>query len=178
MSVDFGALFGLDVGAVELVLRTSVIYLLLVAVLRLLARREMGSVDLPDLLLLVLVADGVQNGMAGEYTSITGALIVAGTLFAWNYLLDYLAFRSVLMRRVLQPAPLELVKDGRMNRRNMRRELFSRDELMAELRLQDIDDIAQVELACLEHNGNVSVRKRGEAGGERKRAAGAGTEGQ
>lgn len=165
MSVDLGELFGLDVSALELIVRTTAVYLSLLAILRVLARREMGNFELPDLLLVVLVADGVQNGMAGEYTTVTGALIIAGTLFGWNYLLDYLTFRFAFARRLLQPKPLVLIEDGQFNRRNMRRELISREELMAELRLQEIDDVNQVQLACFERNGNLSIRRREEENG-------------
>src|SRR5690349_1962201 len=88
MTVLFGHLFQLDVSALELVLRTSVIYLALLLGLRVVTRREMGSLQLPDLLMLVLLADGVQNGISATYQSVTGALIVGGTLIGWNYLLD------------------------------------------------------------------------------------------
>ncbi len=160
MALDLGGLFSLDVSAFELILRTSVIYLALIAALRILGRREMGSFELPDLLLIVLIADGVQNGMAGEYTTISGGLIVAGTLIGWNYALDYATFRWSFVRRLLQPAPLILVRDGQFIRKNMRRELVSREELLAELRAQGIDSIADAQLVRLEHNGELSVQRR------------------
>ena len=157
MGVDLGALFRLDVSAVELMLRTSVVYLGLVAIMRVFGRREMGTLEMADILIIVLIADGVQSGMAGEYTSLTGAGIVAGTLVAWNYALDALAFYVPAVRRLLRPRPLKLVEDGRLIRRNMRRELVTREELEYELREQGIDDIGKVKLACMEPDGNLSV---------------------
>ena len=159
MSLDWGELFRFDVGALELFVRTSIVYLALLAVLRVIARREIGSLELPELLMIVLVADGVQNGMAGEYESISGALVVAGTLIGWNYFLDWLAFRSLWFRRLIRPAPLKLVENGRMLRRNMRKEMISEDELRYNLRVQGIEDLSEAKLVCMEPDGELSVVK-------------------
>ena len=152
-------IFRLDVPALELVLRTSVIYLLLLAGMRLIARRESGTLELPDLLMVVLIADGVQNGMSGEYGSVTGGIIVGGTILAWNFALDAATYVSPVARRLLRPAPLLLVRDGRIIRQNLRREFISPDELMTLLRAKDVDDVADVRRAFLEPNGELSVRK-------------------
>ena len=159
MSVDWGALFRLDAGALELAIRTALVYLALIVAFRALGRRRMGALQMPDLLLIVLIADGVQNGMAGEYTSITGALIVAGTLIGCNWVLDYLSYRFTVMSRLLEPQQLTLVEDGRMLRRNMRREFISEDELRSQLRVEGIEDLSEVKKACLEPDGELSVLK-------------------
>jgi len=164
MSVDWGELFKLGVSPLELVIRTTVIYLSLLIVLRVVSRREVGSFELPELLMIVLVADGVQNGMVGEYSSITGAGVIAGTLIGWNYLLDWVTFHSRFARRLIRPAPLKLVEDGRLQRRNMRRELITEEELRNHLRVQGIEDIAEVKLACMEPEGELSVVKKDKGG--------------
>ena len=160
MTLHPDQLFRLDVSALELVVRTSIVYLGLLAAIRVVGRREMGSMELPDLLMVVLIADGVQNGMAGEYGSVTGALVVAGTIIGWNYALDALAYRYPPVQRLVRPAPLPVIRDGRMLRRNMRRELISVEELESQLRAQGIEDIHEVRLACLEPEGELSVFKR------------------
>ncbi len=157
MSIDIGEMLRLDVSAVELAVRTSVIYLLLVTAMRVVTRREMGALELPDLLMIVLIADGVQNGLAGQYQSLTGALIVAGTLIGWNYMLDALAYRFAFFRKLLRPAPLKLVENGRMLRHNMRRELVTVDELHHQLRTHGIEDLRDVKVAYLEPDGELSV---------------------
>lgn len=161
MSFDPGSVFRLDVSALELVIRTSLVYLALLTAMRVISRREMGSLELPDLLMVVLIADGVQNGMAGNYNSFTGALIVAGTIIGWNYALDALSYRFGPIRRLIRPAPLPLVKDGRLLRRNMRRELISLGELQSQLRAQGVENLNEVRLACLEPDGELSVLKAG-----------------
>ena len=160
MSLDLGKLFSIDVGILELIVRTSIVYLSLIILMRVIARREMGALQLPDLLLVVLIADGVQNGMAGEYESITGALVVAATLIGWNYALDWLTFHSALVRRLVRPGELKLVEDGRLMRRNMRQEMVTEEELWTHLRVQGVEDLEQVKQVCLESNGELSVIKR------------------
>jgi uncharacterized membrane protein YcaP (DUF421 family) len=164
--LDFGEVFGLDVSGFELFVRTSVIYLLLVLAMRFLARREAGSLELPDLLMVVLIADGVQNGMSGAYSTVTGAIIVGGTIIGWNFVLTYLMYKSGAARRLLRPSPLLLVQDGALLRRNMRKEFVTADEVLSMLRTQGIYDLSEVQSARLEADGQISVRKADGEGSE------------
>jgi uncharacterized membrane protein YcaP (DUF421 family) len=164
MSVEWGELFAFDVNPVALFVRTSLVYLVLVLGMRVITRRQLGALALPDVLLIVLIADGVQNGMSGDYSSVSGAVIVAGTLLFWNYALDALSYRVPFIRRLLQPEPLKLVQDGRMLKRNMRQELVTEDELRNNLRVHGITDLAEVETVCLEPDGELSVIKKKHGG--------------
>ena len=155
--MDIGELFRLDANILELVIRASVLYLGLILGFRVLSRREMGSLELSDMLLVVLIADGVQNGLTGEYQSVTGGLVVAATLIGWNYALEALAYRFTFVRNLLSPSQLKLIEKGRMLRRNMRKEFISEDELRSQLRAQGIEDFGEVRLACLEPDGELSV---------------------
>lgn len=157
MSIDIAEMLRLDVSAVELIVRPSVIYLLLIMAMRVVTRREMGALELPDLLMIVLIADGVQNGLSGPYQSLTGALVVAATLIGWNYVLDAVAYRFAFFRKLVQPAPLKLVENGRILRHNMRRELVTVDELRSQLRARGVEDIRDVKAAYLEPDGEMSV---------------------
>jgi len=157
MTLDLETLFRLDVSFLELVVRTSLIYLILLLVLRSIARREMGSLELPELLMIVLIADGVQAGMAGNYESISGALVVAGTLIGWNWLIDWLTYRFAAVERLMRPPPLKLIESGRILRHNMRREYVTSDELWSHLRQEGIEDLAVVKHAFMEPDGTLSV---------------------
>ncbi len=157
MEINWHDLFVLDTPFLELVIRGTVMYFALLAALRVLVRRHVGSLNLMDLLLIVLIADAAQNAMADEYRSITGGLVVCGTLFAWNYLFDLLAYRSKTFARILESAPLALIKNGRFQRRNMRREFVTEDEIMSQLREQQMDNVQDVRLAYLEPDGALSV---------------------
>jgi uncharacterized membrane protein YcaP (DUF421 family) len=140
----------------ELVLRASAMYLLILAGFRLF-RRDAGSLSVSDLLVVVLIADAAQNGMAGEYKSLTEGAIVVGTIFAWNYLLDWLAYRWRVVNWLLHPPALLLVHNGQILARNLRAELITRDDLRQQLREQGVDDIRTVKKCYLESDGKISV---------------------
>ena len=144
----------------ELFFRTSLIYIGLLALLRVFGRREAGSLEMADLLMIVLIADGVQNGMSGNYNTVTGAAVVGGTIIGWNWFLAFITFRVEWMRRLVQPGPLLVVKDGQLVRKNMRAELITREEIFSLLRSQEVYDLGDVEAAYLEGNGQLSVRTR------------------
>ena len=110
-----------------------------------------------DLLVIVIIADAAQNGMAGDSKSVVEALILISTIIFWDYVLDWLGFKSVIMSRLLEPQPLVLIKNGRLIRKNLKSEMLTEDEVMSQLRLQGIDDIADVKQCSLESNGEFSV---------------------
>ena len=97
-------------------------------------RRQAGALGLSDLLVVVLIADAAQNAMASEYKSITEGAILVGTIFFWDYFLDWLGFRIPFLRRLLRPRALLLIENGRLLRRNMRQEMITAEELMGQLR--------------------------------------------
>jgi len=163
-SVDWHTLFVPSHSVVELIIRGSLMYLLLIAAMRIL-RRNAGALGTADLLVVVLVADAAQNGMAGEYRSITEGAVLVATLFAWNHLLDWLSFRSLRMRRLLSAEPLQLIARGAICWEHLRKELMSEDELREQLRQQGVDDVADVRACFLESDGHISVIKyRGDDG--------------
>lgn len=154
--IDWNKLFVPTVHPLEIVLRGSVMYLLILALMRLL-RRDAGGLSTPDLLVIVLVADAAQNAMASDYHSLTEGVVLVATIFAWNYGLDWLAFRSSWVHGLLSSPPLLLIKDGRIQRRNLRSELLRESDLAEQLRLQGVEDFAKVKRAFLESDGHLSV---------------------
>ena len=162
--VDWQKAFVPQLSVAEIFLRGTAVYFLLFAFLRIL-RRESGAIGITDLLVVVLIADAAQNAMAGDYVSITEGALLVGTIAVWDYALDWLGYHSRFVARLLRPAPLTLVKDGRMLRRNMRRELITEEELMSQLRQQGVGDLSEVEQARLEGDGHISVVKRESGGG-------------
>lgn len=144
---------------VEIIVRGSLTYLGLFAMMRV-VRREAGTISIPDLLMVVLIADAAQNAMSSNYRSITDGLILVATIIFWSYALDWLSYHSPRMRRLIQPKSLRLVQNGQMNRENMSKQLISKDDLMAELRLHGLEDLSEVKEARLEEDGHISVIKR------------------
>ena len=159
LEIDWKSVFIPSGHLAEIFLRGTIIYLFLFFLLRIL-RREAGAIGISDLLVVVLIADASQNAMAGEYKSITEGVALIATIVFWDYFLDWLGYRFPKIRRLLQPAPLLLVKDGQMLKRNMRQELISKEELISLLREQGVEDIKEVKKCFLESDGHISVIKK------------------
>jgi uncharacterized membrane protein YcaP (DUF421 family) len=156
MDIDWQGMFVPTVSLWEMVLRGSAVYLVLIAMMRLF-RRDSGALGTADLLVVVIIADAAQNALAADYHSLTEGTVLIATIFAWNYGLDWLSFRSPVVRKLLQPDPLLLINDGKVNRRNMRSEMLTMDDLMEQLREHGIDDVKTVRRSFLEADGHLSV---------------------
>jgi uncharacterized membrane protein YcaP (DUF421 family) len=158
---DWGSLFELTVDPAELVARGTLMYWFLFLLLRFALRRDIGSIGVADVLLLVVIADAAQNAMSGGYESVTDGIILVATIAGWNWLLDIAAFRFPAVRRVLEAKPLPLVRQGKLMQRNLRKEFITMDELMAKLREQGIEKLEDVKAATMESDGEISVIKNG-----------------
>jgi uncharacterized membrane protein YcaP (DUF421 family) len=158
-TIDWSAIFVPTGSILELVIRGSLMYLFILAGFRVF-RREAGSLSVSDLLVVVLIADAAQNGMAGEYKSLTEGAIVVGTIIAWNYALDWLAYRFRFIYWLLHPPALLLIRDGQIQRRNLRSEMITTEDLLQQLREQGVDDVKEVKGCFLESDGRISVIKR------------------
>lgn len=160
LAVDWVAVFKPDTSPLEIFLRGTVVYLALFTMLRVVLRREAGTVGTSDLLVVVLIADAAQNAMAGNYNSVPDGLLLVATIVFWSFALDWLGYHVPWLGRFLRPPALLLVRDGRLIRRNLRRELITEDELLSELRQQGIHDLGCVEKAFIEGDGQFSVIQR------------------
>lgn len=160
MSVDWGELFRFSVPPAELIVRGTAMYLFLFVLFRVVIKRRIGTIGMADLLVLVIIADAAQNGMAGEYRSVTDGFVLVGTIIGWNYVLDWLGWRFPALRRLLEPSPLLLIDRGRVLRRHLRVEYVSEDELRAKLRERGVADPKDVEKAYLEADGEVTVIRK------------------
>lgn len=143
----------------EIFVRGSIVYLSLFFVFRVL-RREAGSVGVSDLLLVVLVADAAQNAMANEYKTVTEGLALVLTLAFWDHFIDWLGYRYPSLQRLLRPAPILLIKDGEFQRRNMRQEMITEEELMGKLREQGVGHVKEVKQSYMEDDGTISIIKK------------------
>lgn len=155
--MDWVAIFGPALPILELVIRGTLIFVTLTALLRLTGQREAGSLALTDLLVVVLVAQAFAHAFAPNSTSVTDGVVLAATILIWSVAMDALAYRFPRLRRVLKPHRKPLIEDGRPNHRVMRREFMLREELEAQLRLQGIRSIEEVKYAYLEPNGMISA---------------------
>ncbi len=172
MGVDWGRVFAFDTPWLEIVVRGTAIYLGLFLLLRLVLKRQAGTVGITDLLVIVLIADAAQNAMADDYRSVPDGLLLVAVIIFWSHALDWLGYRFPVLNRLVHPPPLPLIRDGRLLRQNMRRELMTEEDLLSQLREQGVLDIKDVKVACMEGDGRVSVvpfeKQQGSRGNERR----------
>ena len=138
-------------------LRTVVIYLFLIVALRLAGKREMGQLSVLDLVLILVIANSVQNAMVGSNVSVWGGLVAVVALIATDRGLIYMRSRSPRFERYFEGEPTLLVRDGRVLEDAMRREGVDRRELQQALREHGYLDLADVRMAVLEVDGTISV---------------------
>jgi uncharacterized membrane protein YcaP (DUF421 family) len=150
-------MFELDVNALELVARAVLIYVALLVMMRIAGKRDVGQLSVIDLLVVLLIAEGVSSALQAGNESITGALISAAVIIALNRLIAIMGDTIPIFSQVVEGTPTEIVRDGRMLRSSMHKESITEDELMAAIRSHGIEDLHEVRRAVLENDGTISV---------------------
>ena len=156
IDIDWDKMFTPSVSLWEIMIRGTLTFWFCFLYIRFF-RRGAGQLTIADLLLITLISDASQNSMAADYDSVTEGCVLVGVLLFWDYAINWLGYRSVLFSKLGQPDPVLLIEDGVMQRKNMRKELITSDELLGMLREQGVDDIKDVKRCCLEGSGDISV---------------------
>lgn len=160
LTLDWAELFGFSLPPAEIFVRGTTMFWFLFGIFRFVVRRDVGAVGIADVLIIVIVADAAQNGMSGEYESIGDGMLLVATLIGWNVVLDWLSYLFPAFRRLAEPPPIMLVENGRMLKRNMRRELLTEEELRSKLREQGVESLDEIRHAYMESDGGISVIKK------------------
>ncbi len=145
--------------ALQIALRTGIIYLVVLIGVRVSGKREVGQMTPFDLVLLLLISNSVQNAMTGPDTSLLGGVIAAATLLVLNYVVGTLSGSSRGFRRIVEGEPSLLVHDGKPIEAHMKSEKVSMDELQRAMREHGIANCHDVALAVLEVDGSISCLK-------------------
>jgi uncharacterized membrane protein YcaP (DUF421 family) len=140
-----------------IVIRTFVIYLTLLVGLRLAGKREIGQMTVFDLVVLLLIANAVQNAMVGPDTSLIGGILAAVSLLVLNWVVARIRLRWPRLRRLVEGTPTLLVLRGKVIEGQLRREGLDRETLEAAMREHGVADVNQVELGVLEVDGSISI---------------------
>jgi len=141
--------------------KTAVVYAVLVAGLRLLGKRELGQMNLYDLVLIVVLGNSVQNAMINGDNTLVGGLVAAGTLLVLNRVLNVVVGRSRRVESVMIGQPTLIVSEGKAIPARMQREGITHDQLMAALREHGLESLSDVRFAILEVDGTISVIPQG-----------------
>ena len=137
----------------EKLIRPIVVYIFLVAFLRVFGKRELAQLNPFDLVVLLSLSNTVQNAIIGDDNSVTGGLIGAFTLLGVNYLVVRFLFRHRRLDQILEGKPTVLVEDGQMRKEALAKELLTRSELMTVLHRQGFNKISDVQRCILEPGG-------------------------
>ena len=144
----------------ELIVRSLIVYVFLIILLRVTGKRQVGQLAPFDLVLLLVLSNAVQNSMNGGDNSVLGGLISATTLIALNFGLGYLTFRNKRLELLIEGQPEVLIHNGKLFEKVMARAQLTHHELNAALRQAGCLSVAEVHCAILENNGSITVTER------------------
>src|SRR5918995_3543494 len=140
----------------DLVVRAAVAFAFVYLITRVIGRRELSSMEPFDLILLVVIGDLVQQGVTQNDFSVTGAILVGGTIGLLTVAVSYLSFRFPRLRPALDGEPVIVVENGKAIERNLRRNRITVEELAAAARQNALGSLDDVQWAVLETNGRIS----------------------
>ena len=141
----------------EFVLRALIVYGVLIVLLRLTGKRQVGQLAPFDLVLLLVLSNAVQNSMNGGDNTVTAGVILAATLIGVNFVVGWLTFKSRRLEALVEGNPILLVHRGKVDEKGLRRAQMTHHELDAALRAEGVTGAADVLAAILENNGKVTV---------------------
>jgi len=148
----------------DIVLRSTVVFIVVLVGLRLLGKRHVAQLSIVDLVLILLISNAVQNAMVGPDVSLLGGIVAAATLLALSYAITVVLYRSRRAEKFFEGTPTLLVHNGKIILRHLEQEKITEEELLRVIREHGIESIAEVKTAIMEADGTVSVIPR--LGGE------------
>ena len=151
-------MFNMSVPWWELIIRGLVVYVFLIALLRLTGKRQIGQLSPFDLVLLLILSNAVQNSMSAGDNSLIGGLILATTLILVNYIVGLITFKSKKLEVIIEGRQQVLIHNGKLFEDVMNEAKLTRHELDSTLRQSGYFEIKNIKLAVLENNGNVTVQ--------------------
>jgi len=154
------SMFVPELSIAEKILRPVLVYLFLVIVVRVAGRRELAQLNSFDLIVLMMLANTVQNATIGNDNSMVGGLIGVSALLLANYLVVRFLYHHPRVDSVLEGGPTLLIQDGRVIPDNLAREAITEGELLEAVRKQGLGSVAEVQEAVLESGGVISVVPR------------------
>ncbi len=149
-----------ELSVVEKILRPVLVYVFLVIIIRLAGRRELAQLNSFDLIVLLMLANTVQNATIGNDNSMVGGLIGVSALLLTNYLVVRFLYYHPQVDRLLEGGPTMLIRNGRVIQGNLAREAITEEELMEAVRKQGLSSATEVAEAVLETGGVISVVPR------------------
>ena len=137
--------------------RTILFYVVLIAVIRLMGKRQVGQMEPSEFVVTMLVANLASIPLEETDLPMTAGLIPILTVLVLEFAFSALSLRSIFFRKLLCGKPVILIENGTILQENLRKTRVTLDELTGHLREKDVLDLSSVQYAILETNGNLSV---------------------
>ncbi len=144
----------------EIVLRTVVVYFAVLVLLRFAGKRELGQMSVADLVVIIVIANSVQNAMNAGDNSLTVGLVAATTLVGMNLLVGRYGSRVPIIGHYVRSEPTLLMQEGELLKKNLDSEHVDREDIEMAAREHGIADLSDVSEAVLEPDGSISIIPR------------------
>jgi uncharacterized membrane protein YcaP (DUF421 family) len=144
----------------DLVLRAVVVFAFVLVLTRVIGKRELGSLQPFDLILLIVLGDALQQGLTQDDYSLTGAILVVGTIAVLQVAVSWVTYRFPFTRPIIEGEPVIVVQDGEVIERNLKRERLTLEEIAEAARVEQIAHLSEVRWAILETSGTISFIKK------------------
>lgn len=147
----------------QFAMRTAIVYVVVLVLMRLSGKHTLGELSVFDLLVVIVLGSALRTSMVGNDKSLPGGLLVVATLLLMDFATAWLTTRSHLFDRVVQGHPVLLARDGELFEDELKRCRVPRSNFNGAMHKHGINDVGMIEQAILEPSGNITMRKRGHA---------------
>ena len=154
------SMFHLHLPVLEKILRPIIVYLCLVAFVRLFGKRELAQLNPFDLVVLLCLSNTVQNAIIGDDNTVSGGIIGVFALLTINFVVSRILFNYPSLTRMVEGTETVLIRDGKIDQEALRREALTELELKTVLHKQGLNDFSQVARCVLEPSGNFYVEQK------------------
>ena len=154
---------GLHAPFFEIAYRSAIVYVAIVLGMRLTGTRQLGQMTPFDLVLILLIANAVQNAMVGSDVTVLGGVVAAATLLFMNRAMAFATERLPFLRRAIEGVPVLLLNDGQLIEEHIRRAGLSEDLVLQSIREHGFANASDVKMAVLEIDGTISIVPAGSA---------------
>ena len=143
----------------NMILKTVVLYVFIIVVYRIMGKKEVGKLSIVDLIVSILIAELAAISIEETDRSILTSLIPIAVLVIIQVLLGFISLKNFKLRKLIDGDPKVIIKNGKVNFKEMTKLRYTLDDLISQLREQQVKSIEEVDYAVLENNGKLSVFK-------------------
>lgn len=138
-------------------IRALILYLIVVVVMRIMGKRQIGQLQPYELAVAIMISELAAVPMQNTGIPLIDGIIPILTILLAQIIFSFASLKSVKLRALICGKPNVLIENGKINEKNLRKEMYTLNELLEQLRINNVSNIADVEFAILETNGQLSV---------------------